>query len=218
MKGTPITEDDFRPAQQVTLIKAVSTIQSIKAKSQSVSPPSPAPNLFQKLAISFGGVEEVSIQPPDEAVQKQTSDTFAQMVRAASVNTRPLSLYSLQGTLSKKMKHRKSVWLFLSHSIQVFVDKEQLLKAKQEKQSRIRNYLENFHEKGKLSTVDVIDQIYKKHTNRSNLHVNLFSTRHLLGKDQYVEFKNDIQRHLLRQLQNAQELHDATSTKGKQDA
>ena len=31
------------------------------------------------------------------------------------------------------------------------------------------------------------------------MHVNLVSTRYVLGKDLYLEFKNDINRHLLRE-------------------
>jgi len=54
----------------------------------------------------------------------------------------------------------------------------------------------------------VIDQIYQDQTKKANLQVNLVSTRHLLGKDQYLEFKNDIQRHLDRQLDAARELRE----------
>jgi hypothetical protein len=55
------------------------------------------------------------------------------------------------------------------------------------------------HKNDSFSTVDVIDQIYAEHSKRSDVHVNLVSSRHLLGKDQYLELKNDINKHLTRE-------------------
>lgn len=76
----------------------------------------------------------------------------------------------------------------------MFVDKEQSQKAKEDRQKRIRAYLAKFNEqnKAKNSTADVIDEIYQENMKRADIHSNLVSSRHLLGKDQYLEFKNDI--------------------------
>jgi UTP:GlnB (protein PII) uridylyltransferase len=80
-----------------------------------------------------------------------------------------------------------------------------LSKQKDERLNRIRNYLEKFYDikKSETSTVDVIEQIYQENMKRADIHSNLVSTRHLLGKDQYLEFKNEINLHLMRQAETA---------------
>jgi hypothetical protein len=77
---------------------------------------------------------------------------------------------------------------------------------KEERQQRIRQYLAKFHEQhheSQMSTVQVIEDIHRENMKRAELHSNLYSTRHLLGKDQYLEFKNDIYEHLIRQAETA---------------
>lgn len=46
--------------------------------------------------------------------------------------------------------------------------------------------------------MDVIDQIYDESRARSENHVQLFTTRSLLGKNQYMEFKADINEHMMK--------------------
>jgi hypothetical protein len=68
----------------------------------------------------------------------------------------------------------------------------------------VKSFLTNFHahndHKGKDTanrTVDVIDQIFDESRARSENYVQLYTTRNLLGKNQYMEFKADINEHMM---------------------
>ena len=68
----------------------------------------------------------------------------------------------------------------------------------------MKSFLTNFHahhdQKSKdlaNRTVDVIDQIFEESRVRSENHVQLYTTRNLLGKNQYMEFKADINEHMM---------------------
>ena len=64
----------------------------------------------------------------------------------------------------------------------------------------IRAYLEKFHNASDKSTTDVIEQIYSENLKKSTVQASLYSTRHLLHKDQYSELKDDINQRLFRDL------------------
>jgi parvulin-like peptidyl-prolyl isomerase len=82
----------------------------------------------------------------------------------------------------------------------MFVDKDKLRQAKEERREKIRRYLkEHFGQESNRisSTVDVIDDIYLKHMNKADMQANLMSFRQILGKDQYSELKKEVDKHLI---------------------
>ena len=57
----------------------------------------------------------------------------------------------------------------------------------------MNNFLETYQEQARpTATIDVIDTIFGESRLRTDNHVNLVTSRHLLGKNQYMEIKADV--------------------------
>jgi len=57
----------------------------------------------------------------------------------------------------------------------------------------VHDFLDTYHERAKpTATIDVIDSIFRESRIRTDNHVNLVTSRHLLGKNEYLEIKADI--------------------------
>eukprot|EP00347_Sterkiella_histriomuscorum_P014058 403362320 len=82
----------------------------------------------------------------------------------------------------------------------VFVDVEQLRRLKEIRRDKIENFIKKFEEQKsqKLSTQDIIESIYKNQRDQTELEINLATSRILLKKDQYTEFKKDVKQKMLR--------------------
>jgi parvulin-like peptidyl-prolyl isomerase len=102
-----------------------------------------------------------------------------------------MTVFALK-TIAQKMRRRGNY--------SMFVDKDKLKQAKEERREKIRRYLkEHFGQESNRisSTVDVIDDIYLKHMNKADMQANLMSFRQILGKDQYSELKKEVDKHLM---------------------
>jgi hypothetical protein len=78
----------------------------------------------------------------------------------------------------------------------------------------VNNFLETYQEQARpTATIDVIDTIFGESRLRTDNHVNLVTSRHLLGKNQYMEIKADVTKQLMHDLKHQEKLllHNGSS-------
>lgn len=80
----------------------------------------------------------------------------------------------------------------------------------------MNNFLETYQEQAKpTATIEVIDTIFGESRIRTDNHVNLVTSRHLLGKNPYMEIKADVTKQLMHDLKRQEKL---ISQNGSSDA
>ncbi|CDW74823.1 UNKNOWN [Stylonychia lemnae] len=82
----------------------------------------------------------------------------------------------------------------------VFMDFEQVKRMKEQRKEKIAQFIKKYEESKshKVSTSDVIEKIYNNQREATEVEINVVSARILLNKDQYTEYKKDIQNRLLK--------------------
>ena len=89
-----------------------------------------------------------------------------------------------------------------------------LVKAKEDRFKLVNNFLDTYHEQVRpTATIEVIDAIFGESRLRTDNHVNLVTSQHLLGKNQYMEIKADVTKQLMHDLKRQEKLiyHNGSS-------